>query len=102
MLEFFDTDCYEPEVIQRQVETLGLLLGKTILKQVLHLLLFSDHFSAGGSLRTSWHLASSAEHCTICPVLGLMQNGFGRTSPGTHCSTFGWPGPSVEKPTPIH
>lgn len=25
---FFDTDCYEPEVITGQVETLGLLLGE--------------------------------------------------------------------------
>lgn len=29
---FFDTDCYEPEVITGQVETLGLLLGEKKLK----------------------------------------------------------------------
>lgn len=34
----FDTDCYEPEVIKGQVETLGLLLGKKILKHGIKLM----------------------------------------------------------------
>lgn len=102
---FLGTDCYEPEVIQGQVETVGLLLGKTILKQELHLLLFrTEHWSVQcwGQPEDFLHFVNSAEHCTSCPVLGELQNGFGRTSPGTHFSAWGWPGPGREKLTLIH
>lgn len=47
-----------------------------------------------GSLRSFLHL-SSAEHCTVCPVLGELQKGFGRPSHGTHSNAFVWRRPCM-------